>query len=238
MSKRVQSVKQASHALHDSVRKDVEERKKKFEGQVIPDVSNDLAPYAQLPAAESFLSDKDHGYEQGWEFKTRRTSIGPMDPGTAFHEEESFRHTKRRSPKTTRKTLKPKTLPEEEEGEGGESVSVGKGASKAKDQPEDTPEEALYLWAKDNHTALLAAMTRADKRGQGELPAAKVTKCLAESGAPGDDELFSQVVPEGDAIDYAKLCTGTVIPLHVEFSDGIAYQGKGFVCVQSQLFHL
>eukprot|EP00049_Salpingoeca_infusionum_P015271 m.294199 g.294199 ORF g.294199 m.294199 type:complete len:193 (+) comp15849_c0_seq6:71-649(+) len=161
-----------------------------------------------------------------------------IDPGTAFHEEESFRHTKRRSPKTTRKTLKPKTLPEEEEGEGGESVSVGKGASKAKDQPEDTPEEALYLWAKDNHTALLAAMTRADKRGQGELPAAKVTKCLAESGAPGDDELFSQVVPEGDAIDYAKLCTGTVIPLHVEFSDGIAYQGKGFVCVQSQLFHL
>eukprot|EP00049_Salpingoeca_infusionum_P015269 m.294181 g.294181 ORF g.294181 m.294181 type:complete len:135 (+) comp15849_c0_seq2:280-684(+) len=106
MSKRVQSVKQASHALHDSVRKDVEERKKKFEGQVIPDVSNDLAPYAQLPAAESFLSDKDHGYEQGWEFKTRRTSIGPMDPGTAFHEEESFRHTKRRMTQTTTKTQK------------------------------------------------------------------------------------------------------------------------------------
>ena len=50
----------------------------------MPDVSNDLKPYASLPVSEEVIASKQVTYDEGWSYKTRRTSVAPMEPYKAI----------------------------------------------------------------------------------------------------------------------------------------------------------
>ncbi|EGD80951.1 hypothetical protein PTSG_01534 [Salpingoeca rosetta] len=208
--------KKENARLRASTKKAVQDRRAKFKGETVPDVSNDLAPYTQLPVQEEVIASKEVTYDEGWTYKTRRTSFAPIEPHQALQLEEDNPDTysppvARRRASMRRMSMQRTTSPAHR----SRSQSPRRPPAQTILENESFPVESRFaVWCKANLKPVLDSLTLEDKHTSGQLPVDKVvttilalspplTEAEVRSCVDGEHAAEGSVVREG-VLDYDK----------------------------------
>eukprot|EP00056_Hartaetosiga_gracilis_P022818 m.33231 g.33231 ORF g.33231 m.33231 type:complete len:381 (+) comp9847_c0_seq1:166-1308(+) len=194
--------------LHQLVKQSEEERKKRVKGQTVPDLSNNLTAYFALPGAKTTVEGKEKDYGSGWSYKTRRTSVGPLESSQILsYEQEDHTETKvfrvtnadverveqnerkqrRRSSmrQTSRaRSVSPKldTIHDGTEKHHFDDDYSDIDRNKTADNSSVPRAQRLAVWCKENQRALTDNCTVADKKMTGKMKVSKLKELMIEIG--------------------------------------------------------
>eukprot|EP00055_Hartaetosiga_balthica_P002845 m.5492 g.5492 ORF g.5492 m.5492 type:complete len:359 (-) comp2413_c0_seq2:44-1120(-) len=214
MTTRLKALNNEKKKLHQLVKEREVERQKRIKGQTVPDLSNDLKPYFSLPGSKKAIEGKEEEYGNGWSFKSRRLSTGPLEASQILHYEQEettetkvFRITKRDKERVKQKERRESFF----HGSGRTSPKLDKISDEDDDDKKEDGKSAvekLAAWCKKNQRSLSDACTLKDKKLCGEILIGELKEILKTKGCKQMEEEDEDAIKKEEADGGTPLIEG------------------------------